>query len=398
MANTFRRCRKCRGTSRMADGIRVCPNHGKGSVSWTGTVEIGTTGKRSRRSIGYWPTKAEADAAAAELTAKHRIGELAVKSDVTVSEWLTEWLETSAALRVRPTTLRSYRFQVKIIGRHFGDVPLQKLTLGAVQGFYAHLVSDDGHGLTATTAKRYHALLHRALKVATKRRLIDRNPLADEDAFEMRTESPTHVVWTPQQLSTYLTEASTHRLGKALWLATFTGARRGEVIGVQWRDLDLEAGEWNVQRAELVTGPGVPKSKSGFRTIGLDPATVTMLKEWRSEQRRELLSVGINPLGIEDLPVFNRPETADTVHPDSLTRIHGTVVKAAGLPKMRLHGLRHLHGSFLVSAGESIKAVSTRLGHSSAAFTLQVYVRDLPAERQQMATTFASIIDGVATG
>jgi integrase len=305
-------------------------------------------------------------------------------------------LESSAKLRVRPTTLRSYTFQVNILHRHLGDIPIQKLTLGTVQQFYSHLVSDDGHGLTATTARRYHALLHRALKVATKRGLIDRNPLADEDAFELRVEQPEHVVWTPQELSVYLSEAMTHRLGRALYLAAMSGARRGEVVGLQWRDLDLEEGEWNVVRTELVTGPGTPKSKAGRRTIGLDPSTVQMLTQWRTEQRKELLADGVNILGIDDLPVFNSPGTTTVINPDSLTRLHGRVVKKAGLPHMRLHGLRHLHGSFLVSAGESLKAISTRLGHSTPAFTLSVYVRDLPQERQAMATRFASILDEAA--
>jgi integrase len=396
MASVYRRCRKCRSTSRLPDGVRVCDEHGKGAVAWTGSVETGTAKRRSRRYIGYFITRAEAEVAAADLVKKHRTGELAVKNDITVGEWLDEWLETSAKLRVRPTTLRSYTFQVNIVGRHLGDIPLQKLTLGRVQSFYAHLVDEKAHGLTATTARRYHALLHRALKVAVKRGLIDRNPLADEDAFELRVEQPEHVVWTPQELSAYLSVAMTHRLGKALYLAAMSGARRGEVVGVQWRDLDLGAGEWNVVRTELVTGPGVPKSKAGRRTIGLDPNTVQMLSQWRTEQRRELLGEGVNILGVDDLPVFNRPGTTSVINPDSLTRLHGRVVKKSGLVHMRLHGLRHLHGSFLVSAGESLKAISTRLGHSTPAFTLSVYVRDLPQERQAMATRFASILDEAA--
>ena len=64
---------------------------------------------------------------------------------------------------------------------------------------------------------------------------------------------------------------------------------------------------------------------------------------------------------------------------------------------MRMHGLRHLHGSFLVKAGESLKAVSTRLGHSSPAFTLSMYIRDLPAERQQLASTFSDLMDDAAS-
>ena len=93
-----------------------------------------------------------------------------------------------------------------------------------------------------------------------------------------------------------------------------------------------------------------------------------------------------------ELPVVTTPGKPVAIHPSTISRTHAKVVKQAGLPAMPLHGVRHLHGSFLVSAGESLKAVSTRLGHASAAFTLSVYVRDLPGEQQRVAETFAKVM------
>jgi integrase len=397
MASVYRRCRKCRSESILPQGSRACQVHGKGPVAWTGVVEVGTTTQRKRRGIGYHATKAEAEAVAAELTKKQAQGVLAQRTDMLVTEWMIEWLDGPAKLKVRPTTHRSYAFQVETVNRHLGDVKLQKLTLGRVQSFYAHLADEKSHGLAVRTIRNYHALLRRALQVALKQGLVDRNVLADDEAFQMRLPEIEHETWTPGQLSEYLAAAMTHRLGSALWLAVFTGARRGEVTGVQWRDIDLSAGEWSVSRARLITGMGEPKSKAGRRIIGLDDGTVEVLSQWRSQQRQELLAVGINLNQYQDLAVFSTPGAGSCVHPDTISKLHARAVSQAGLPWMKLHGLRHMHGSLLVSAGESLKAVSTRLGHSSAAFTLSVYVRDLPGERRQMATRFAEIMSEAAS-
>ena len=140
----------------------------------------------------------------------------------------------------------------------------------------------------------------------------------------------------------------------------------------------------------------MPKSKAGRRIVGLDLHTIEVLRAWRIRQRDELLASGINPKQHPELPVFSAPGSVKPLYPDTVSRLDVRVREAAGLPPMRMHGLRHLHGSFLVKAGESLKAVSTRLGHSSPAFTLSQYVRDLPGESQQLASTFSSLMDDVS--
>ena len=290
----YRRCTKCR--TNLPAGQRTCSTHSKGTVVWGGVIDVGTRRKRRRKSIGYHLTKADAVAAEQELIKQWSNGMAVEDLDITVGDWLSQWWEGPARLKVRPTTHRSYRFLVDAITRHIGDVRLQDLSLARWQAFLAHLVADDGpHSLAASTARSYHAVMRRSLQVALSQGLIVRNVLADPEAFQLRLPSIDVAVWTPTQLGQYLDVAMTHRLGPALWMATFTGARRGEVVGMQWRDLDLEAGEWHIKRAMLITGEGTPKSKAGNRIIGLDDVTIGMLTKWHSQQREELLSVGINP-------------------------------------------------------------------------------------------------------
>ncbi len=391
----YRRCTKC--STNLPQGTRTCSVHGKGGIVWGGVVDIGTRKKRRRKSIGYHQTKSEAVAAEQEFTTAWATGLAIEDHDLTVSSWLDQWLEGPASLKIRPTTLKSYRYTVRVIGEHIGDVRLQDLSLGRWQAFLAHLVKDtDHHRLAPSTARRFHAVMRRAMTVATSRGLVVRNVLSDPEAFTMRVPQTSVDVWSTNQLSLYLDTAMKHRLGLALWMATMTGARRSEIVGMQWRDIDLEAGEWHVRRAMLITREGTPKSAAGNRIVGLGDATIERLTKWHREQRRGLLSAGINPMQSYDLPVFNRPGEAVPVHPDTITKLHYKVVKGSGLPAMKMHGLRHCHATHLLAAGVSIKAVSDRLGHSTAAFTLTQYAQSLPSERRTTAEKYASILGAQA--
>ncbi|MCL1593758.1 MAG: site-specific integrase, partial [Actinomycetia bacterium] len=330
----------------------MCDTHGKHHIAWTGVIDVGTRGKRRRKSIGYHSTKADAVAAEQELIRQWGNGLAIDDHDLTVGDWLDRWWEGPARLKVRPTTHRSYRFQVDAISAHLGDVKLQDLSLARWQAFLAHLVDEKGHhSLAPRTARSYHAVMRRALQVALSQGLIVRNVLAVEEAFTLRIPPTELSVWSIDELVEYLEEASQHRLGLALHVLTFTGARRGEVVGMQWRDVDLEAGTWKVSRAQLITGPGERKSKAGYRIVGLDEGTIEALKKWRSEQREELLAAGVNAREVGDLAVFNRPLETVCVHPDTVSKLHYKVTKQAGLPPMKMHGLRHAHATYLIASG-----------------------------------------------
>jgi integrase len=184
----------------------------------------------------------------------------------------------------------------------------------------------------------------------------------------------------------------THRLGPAIWLAAMTGKRRGEVLGLRWSDIDFDASTLSIRRSVSCTGYQVhttpTKTRTSRRAIDLDPRTVAVLRDWRHHQLDELRSVAA------DGTVFTRPD-GQPVHPHALSQTVDRLQRAAGVPTIRLHDLRHTHATLMLKHGVPLKVVSERLGHSTPAFTMAVYQHVLPGMQRDAASTFARLITPV---
>jgi integrase len=161
-----------------------------------------------------------------------------------------------------------------------------------------------------------------------------------------------------------------------MWrLAAWTGMRRGEIVGLRWQDVDLEAGVLNVQRARVVVKSndvreGDTKTGRGRRSIELDVVTLAALKAWHERQDQD-----------RDGLIFTA-EDGQGLHPTHVTRAFYRLAKAAGVPVIRFHDLRHTHASILIARGAPVNLVQRRLGHSTAAFTLQQYSHVLPGQQR----------------
>ena len=171
--------------------------------------------------------------------------------------------------------------------------------------------------------------------------------------------------------------------------------RRGEVLGIRWNDVDLDARRLSVRRSVTCTGYQVhinpTKTRTSRRTVDLDPRTVNVLAEWRAAQDRELGER--DPIGT----VFTRP-TGQPPHPHVLSQTFNRLQRTAGVPRIRLHDLRHTHATLLLKAGVPLKVVSERLGHSTPAFTMAVYQHVLPGMQRDAADLFAQMITDAVTG
>lgn len=157
------------------------------------------------------------------------------------------------------------------------------------------------------------------------------------------------------------------------------GMRRGEVLGLRWSDIKFSTKRLSLSQTvlnvayEVVTS--APKTARGRRTIAIDPGTLAVLKRHKQRQHAAALSAG-NHFGDDDL-VFAREDGRPS--PDRFTQSFERAVKRAGLPRIRLHDLRHTHATLGLAAGIPVKVVSDRLGHATVAFTQDVLHARHPA-------------------
>jgi len=200
-------------------------------------------------------------------------------------------------------------------------------------------------------------------------------------------------VWTAVQLQTFLASLDGQRLEPAFVLAAHTGMRRGEVAGLRWGDVDLDAKLIHVRQAAVVVNYELRltdvKTANGRRTIDINDDVVRALQAWRRTQAEERLLLGA---GYDDHDlVFARPDGTPT-HPEVISRTFDRIVARTGLSRIRFHDVRHTHASLLLKASVPVKVVTERLGHATPGFTLDVYGWVLPGMQAEAAAVFARLM------
>jgi integrase len=351
----------------------------------------GPDGKRIRKWHSGYPNRRAAERARVELLARLDQGAYVEPSKLTVAAFLRDhWLPGLRA-QVRPGTWAEHHSKVEVhLAPTIGGMLLQRLAPGHLNAIYADLLE---RGLSARTVLHVHATIPRALADATRWGMVPRNVALL--ASPPRPGRPELQVWTAAELRAFLAHVQGDRL-YALWLlAASTGMRRGEVLGLQWPDVDLARARVAVRRSLVTVGHQVvvsePKTAKGRRSVALDPATVTALKAWRKHQTAERLVWG--PAWTDSGLVFTR-EHGRPLHPRDVTRAFTRHVLAAGLPIIRLHDLRHTHATLALAAGVHPKVVQERLGHANIAITLDTYSHAVPALEEQAARTVAALVFG----
>jgi integrase len=357
------------------------------------------TGKRRQRSKGGFRTKRECQEALNEALAALRTGTFVEPSQRTLGVFLVdEWLPAIRPPKMRPSTWLSYQ---KNVERHIvpalGHLPLQRLTPAQLTSFYRWLLEhgrrDGRGGLAPKTIRRIHGALHAALRDAVRWGYLARNVAAAADL--PKGMLPEMHVWSPEQLRAFLDQVRGDRLYAAWLLLATTGMRRGEVAGLRWVDVDLDACRVSPRRPRVVVNYEVvvsePKTAKGRRSLALDPATLAALREHRVRQLQERLAVG--PRWQDSGLVFTWPD-GRPLHPERFSRWFEQHARAAGLPKIRLHDVRHSYATAALAAGIPAKVVSERLGHATIAITMDTYSHVLPGLDAQAAGTVARLILG----
>jgi integrase len=245
---------------------------------------------------------------------------------------------------------------------------LQKLDGSAIDRFYA---SRREKGLASLTLHHIHSLLRQVLASAVKAKKLARSPIADIETAPKAKRRDKIEVLDEAELAALLDHLKGHWLYMPSLLAASTGLRRGEVLGLRWRDVDLEKGTLQVTQAVEVVGGklGVkpPKTERSARTIKLPSPLVTELERHRKDQLEQRLKVGLG--GRPDL-VFTSP-LGNMLHPDSVSEAF--VNKVAEIKPITFHGLRHTHITLLLRSGVPVHVVSARAGHAKPSITLDTY-------------------------
>lgn len=378
---------------------RIGRRQGKRGQTYYFVVDVGRkNGKRQQLWRGGFSTKRAAQDALHQVVSKLRAGEFVEPSRITLREFLTEiWLPAMAS-QLRESTWESYARNLRVhVLPDLGEIRLQSLTALDLDRLYARLLTSghrSGRGLSPRTVRYVHTIVHGALDFAARKTLIPRNVAKLADAPKTAT-APEPRVWTPTELQQFLESLATDRL-YVLWLIlATTGMRRGEVLGLSWTDVDFDRARVNVRRTLVQAGYrtqwSTPKTDRGRRSITLDPLTIAALREHRARQVVERLALG--PAYDDQGLVFCRGD-GRPLHPERLTKLFEARIRRVGLPKIRLHDLRHGWASHAVAAGVDIRTVSGRLGHADAGFTMRVYAHQIHEAEERAAKTVADVLLG----
>ncbi len=353
----------------------------KTGISWCYIIELGVdpaTGKRSRRTGRGFASKKEAEVALRRELTDLESGTNVDRTVMTVAEFLIgEWLPAHRQ-KIRPNTLDSYRSAIeRHIVPHIGAMKLQKLEPRDINRLYATLTergSQTGGPLAAKTVRNSHVILHRALEDAVRWGAIGRNPAASASAPAATSTPQVPDPWRRHEVKAFLESVAGHPF-EALWiLAATTGMRRGEILGLRRRDLDLAASRLSVMQAiVLVQGHptiGPPKTKRSARRVHLNVRAVDAL------QRHLSANPGRKPEADTEL-VFTR-NGGLPLRPGWVTAQFSKLSRAAGLRHIRLHDLRHTWATLALEEGVNPKVVSEQLGHANVSITLDIYSHVLP--------------------
>lgn len=282
-----------------------------------------------------------------------------------------------------------------------GHVRLQDLSAEHLNRLYAELRTTGnrktGGALAPRTVRYIHTIVGKALSDALDGEVVMRNVSTKaKPPTAKAAKAPEQRWWKPEELSAFLDSVKDDALHPLFRLAAMTGMRRGEVCGLAWEDVDLDAARIEVRRQLLAVDHVLmfsehPKTDHGRRSIDIDPETVATLRSHRRRQmeQRMLMGAGHTDCGL----VFSQID-GSPVNPERVAEAFMRRVARCGLPKIRFHDLRHSHAAHLIAARRDSLEICRRLGHASPGFTLAKYGHLMPKVGSEVAAAVAALVDG----
>jgi len=357
----------------------------RGARSWELKYDVDRTGG-GRRIVyrSFKGTRREAEAELARQVAQAAATGYVEPGRLLVGEFVRSrfghW-KTSGV--ISPLTAQRYEQLIEWhIVPYLGGTLVQKLSTRDIEAWHATLLRhgrkgrygrpDGESGLHARTVAHTHKVLTRALNDGVKHGLLLRNVCSVQRAPKVTAEEMK--ILTPEQVAEFSALVGSHPLAAAATVALFTGLRRGELLALRWGNVDLDDEIIRVRESLEQTKAGLrfkpPKSRAGVRDVTLPAIVTDTLVAQRKCLLEQRLMLGQGNLTEKDLvfPAWDGSPQWPNVFGTAWSRL----AAARGLA-VSFHELRHTHASQLIDAGVDVVTIARRLGHSSAAITLQVY-------------------------
>jgi integrase len=355
------------------------------------------TGKRQNKTIGTYRTLKAAEKAERDALVAQERGTLVDPSKVTVGELLADWLKAKVAVISR-NSHADYEIAIRRhINPALGSVIAQQLTPARVQAQYS---AWQEVGMSPRMVHRCHLVLSQALAQAVRFGILNRNVCGELEKPSIARTKPN--VWSPVESAAFLEEAKRDALAPLWFLLALEGMRRGEGLGLRWTDVNWDRGTVHIvqtvapdkrNRGTAVIQPRT-KTSAGARSVKLTAETLMMLTEHKDRQRFQRQAAGER---WQDHDLIVCTATGTPVNPNNVTRSYNRLVILSGVPRIRVHDLRHTAATMLLRAGVPPKIVSERLGHATVAITLDTYSHVLP-EMQDVAASAMSALLASARG
>ena len=401
---------------------------GEGCISkrkdgtWQGYVTVGydTEKKRPKRKYFSGKNRKEIQEKINALAGQVQRGDYKEVEKIKVADWFHVWIEEYQKSSLRPTTWESYKMQIdKHILPAIGHLQLSQLQTYHLQTLYNDKQKDGARldnkpGPLSPRSIRYiHMICHAALEQAKKEGRLSINPA---DAVKLPADPRKEMrFFDSEQVKAFLSEAKETKHFAAYFLVLNTGIRRGELLGLRWRDIDLKAGTISINQSLVRVNGGLkfqePKTKLSKRTIGISSAVIEELKRHRKKQSDQMKEAGDSYNSKDNLVICN--ELGQPICPRAFIRHFERVIdrynrrideKAkkenlkdadklkAKIPKINFHGLRHTFATLCLEQGTDPRTIQEALGHHKVAFTLDIYSGVTNKMRQEATEKIGSLL------
>ncbi len=295
------------------------------------------------------------------------------------AEVAKDWIEYKKP-NLRESTWSVYEGHVRNHFHELDSLKINRINTAIIEKF---ITTRQNRNMNIATIRKVLVSLGQIMAYAVRHGYIDHNPVRDaERPRDQGKDEPQKIqILIPSEIKALIDATQNMKYRTLFMLAVMSGARQGELLGLKWTDVDWFNSQIHIQRTFNNSRWYKPKTKTSNRRVDIGPTMMTELKKWK---------LACSPCEL-DL-VFPNNSGKPINYSNMVSRHFAPVIKKAGLPQIRFHGLRHTYASLLIEQGENIKYIQSQLGHSSPTVTLNIYAHLIKPVNQEAPRRLEEII------